>query len=224
MHKVPFTGRRHAGRELARLLSAYSADTDAIVLALPRGGVPVAYEVSKTLGLPLDVFVVRKLGFPEQEELAMGAIASGGVTVTSTHLSPIQRRSFEDVKKKELIELQRREELYRGLRPFPKLKGKKVLLIDDGIATGASMQVAVHSLRLLKPERIVVAVPVAAADSLLRMQALADEVEVAFAPEQLEGVGEWYEDFSETSDSEVLDLLADSDCWTEFGTLTTRHP
>jgi erythromycin esterase-like protein/predicted phosphoribosyltransferase len=208
-----FHDRRDAGRQLATQLGEFAGRPDVLVLALPRGGVPVAYEVARALAAPLDVFVVRKLGVPGHEELAMGAVASGGVRVlnrqTVEHLG-ISDRMIDQVTAKEQKELARREALYRDGRPLPEVRGKTVILVDDGLATGASMQAAVEALRQQGPARIVVAVPVAAAQTCEELRKLADEVICAFTPEPLYAVGAWYIDFSQTGDEEVRILLSDS--------------
>jgi putative phosphoribosyl transferase len=205
-----FHDRRDAGQRLALALRAYSHRSDLIVLALPRGGVPVAFEVAAELGAPLDVFVVRKLGLPWHEELAMGAIASGGVQILNHDLIRIARVSnaqIAHVIATEEAELARRERLYRGNRPFPDLRDKTVILVDDGLATGASMRAAVEALRLEGPARIVVAVPVAAPEVCDAFRDIADDVVCAETPEPFLGVGRWYADFSQTTDSEVHDIL-----------------
>jgi predicted phosphoribosyltransferase len=206
-----FRDRREAGRVLAQKLAGYANRPDVIVLALPRGGVPVAYEVAAALHAPLDVFLVRKLGVPGHEEYAMGAIASGGVRVLNEEV--VQALGIPDFRieaaaAREEQELARRERAYRGSRPPPDVKGRTVILVDDGLATGASMQAAVTALRRLEPARIVVAVPTAAPETCEQMRALADEVVCASTPEPFRAVGLWYEDFSQTSDEEVCALLA----------------
>jgi predicted phosphoribosyltransferase len=180
------------------------------VLALPRGGVPVAWEVAQALGAPLDVMVVRKLGFPGQEELAMGAIASGGVRVMGDleGVWPVPERVVDAVVAREQAELARREKLYRGGRPPLDLSGRVLLLIDDGLATGATMRAAVMAARAGNPQRIVVAVPVASREALQFVGAVADEVVCVYAPDHFRAVGLWYQDFAQTSDEEVGRLLA----------------
>ncbi len=209
----PFRDRLDAGRRLAAELRAYEDSPDVIVLALPRGGVPVGFEVAATLHVPLDVFVVRKLGLPWQPELAMGAIASssGGTVrildqdvIRATHVSDEQ---IELVAKAEHEELERRERRYRGDAPFPELKGKTVVLVDDGLATGSSMRAAVAALRQESPGRIVVAVPVGARETCDAMGEIADEIICVETPEPFQAVGIWYEDFSETTDDEVHEWL-----------------
>jgi len=206
-----FRDRRDAGRLLAEKLAAYANRPDVLVLALPRGGVPVAYEVARTLLVPLDVFVVRKLGVPGYEELAMGAVATGGVRVLNDQL--IERIGIPDhvidaVTVRERQELARRERLYRGGRPPPDIRGRSVILVDDGLATGATMKAAIEALRQQNPARIVVAVPTAAPDTCEEMKAKADEVICAITPDPFHAVGRWYQDFSQTTDEEVGDLLA----------------
>lgn len=206
-----FHNRADAGRRLAGVLREYASRGDVIVLALPRGGVPVGVEVAQALGAPLDVFIVRKLGLPGHEELAMGAIASGGVQVLNHDLIEqvgIRPDRIEQVARRERLELERRERLYRGDRPFPDLTGKTVILVDDGLATGSTMRAAVEALRSKGPRRIVVAVPVAAPETCEAFRFLADEIVCAVTPEPFHAVGLWYEDFSETTDDEVHELLA----------------
>jgi len=188
-----------------------SANPDLIVLALPRGGVPVAYEVARALGAPLDVFVVRKLGVPGHEEYAMGAIATGGVRVLNEELVRtlgMPERVLDAVAAREQQELARRERLYRGQRQPPEVRGRTVILVDDGLATGATMQAAVKALRRLQPARIVVAVPTASPDTCEQLRTEADEVICATTPEPFHAVGLWYQDFSQTTDDEVRELLA----------------
>jgi predicted phosphoribosyltransferase len=205
-----FHDRRDAGRQLAAELSEYAGRTDVIVLALPRGGVPVAYEVAKSLGAPLDVFLVRKVGVPGHEELAMGAIASGGVRVVNEDVVRelgIPKSLFDAVAEEELRELDRRERAYRDDRPAPDFRGKTVILVDDGLATGSSMRAAVAALRRLDPAKIVVAVPVAAPEVCTEFQDVADDIVCAQTPPSFRAVGLWYEDFSQTTDEEVRKLL-----------------
>jgi predicted phosphoribosyltransferase len=207
---APFKDRRDAGRKLAQKLSSYDGKPDTLVLALPRGGVPVAYEVALALNAPLDVFIVRKLGLPGREELAMGAVASGGVRVLNgdiIRLLSVPEEVINFVAKRELQELQRRETLYRGNRPTPEVRDRTVILIDDGLATGASMRAAIAGLRAQHPTRIVVAVPAAAPDICEAFRSEVDEVVCAITPEPFYGVGRWYEDFSQVTDEEVQMLL-----------------
>ncbi len=206
-----FPNRSEAGRFLATKLSRYAGSVDVIVLGLPRGGVPVAYEVAQALRVPLDVFIVRKLGVPGFEELAVGAIASGGVRVLNEEVAdtlPNADEIIDAVTAKETAEIERREHEYRDGRPAPDLSGKIVILIDDGLATGATMRAAVKALRQRGAAKIVVAVPVGPPDTCREFEDLADEVVCASAPEFFQAVGQYYEDFSQTSDEEVRDLLA----------------
>jgi erythromycin esterase-like protein/predicted phosphoribosyltransferase len=206
-----FRDRREAGRVLAEKLAAYANRPDVIVLALPRGGVPVAYEVARRLVAPLDVFVVRKLGVPGYEELAMGAVATGGVRMLNDQLVErlgIPEQMIDAVAARERQELARRERLYRGGSPPPDLRSRTVILVDDGLATGATMSAAIEALRKLNPARIVVAVPTASPDTCEEMKAKADEVICAITPEPFHAVGRWYQDFSQTTDEEVAALLA----------------
>jgi predicted phosphoribosyltransferase len=208
--KTRFQDRDDAGRRLAAELSAYVGRDDVIVLGLPRGGVPVAYRVAEALHTPLDVFVVRKLGLPWHEELAMGAIASGGVRVLDSDLIKIARVSDADIERvtmAEQTELERREKRYRGDRPFPDLHGKTVILVDDGLATGSTMRAAVHALRQQGPGDVVVAVPVAPPEVCDAFRYIADEIVCAETPEPFQAVGLWYKDFSQTTDDEVHRLL-----------------
>jgi predicted phosphoribosyltransferase len=201
-----FKDRRDAGRKLAEQLAAYAGRPDVIVLALPRGGVPVAYEVASALAAPLDIFIVRKLGLPGHEELALGAIASGGVQVLNDEIVQtlkIPQRVIDTVAQRELAELQRREQAYRGNRSAPDVRDRTVILIDDGLATGASMRAAVAGLRALNPAEIVVAVPTAAPETCAALEPEVDRVVCAMTPEPFYGVGRWYEDFSQTTDEEV---------------------
>jgi putative phosphoribosyl transferase len=207
---MAYRNRAAAGRILARRLRHYARRPDVLVLALPRGGVPVAYEVARALGAPLDVFLVRKLGVPGQEELAMGAIATGGVRVLNddvVHALQVPEEVIESVAESEWRELERRERAYRDDRPLPDLRGRTVILIDDGLATGTTMRAAVAALRRQGPRSIVVAVPVASVSSCEDFRDLVDEVVCVQTPEPFYAVGSWYEDFSQTSDTEVHTLL-----------------
>ncbi len=207
---ILFRDRRDAGRALARRLSFYGGRADVTVLALPRGGVPVASEIARALGLPLDVFLVRKLGVPGHEELAMGAIASDGARVLDSEVMRAYRVSEEDVARvtdAERRELDRREIAYRADRPPLDVKGRTVILVDDGLATGSSMRAAVAALRPLSPARIVVAVPVAPRSTVLSLERVADEVVCLEMPEPFLAVGMFYEDFEQTTDEQVRDLL-----------------
>ena len=206
-----FRDRREAGRVLAEKLAAYANRPDVLVLALPRGGVPVAYEVARALGTPLDVFVVRKLGVPGYEELAMGAVATGGVRVLNDQLVErlgVPEHIIDAVAARERRELARRERLYRGGRPPPDVRGRTVILVDDGLATGATMHAAIQALRQQNPARIVIAVPTASPETCEEMKARADDVICAITPEPFHAVGRWYQDFSQTTDEEVAALLA----------------
>jgi predicted phosphoribosyltransferase len=204
-----FRDRRDAGRVLAGLLDGYRDRPGVIVLGLPRGGVPVAYEVATALGAPLDVFIVRKLGVPGREELAMGAIASGGVMVLNPEVIAygVDRAEIERVTQREQRELERRERVFRGDRPPMRVAGRTVVLVDDGLATGSTMRAAVRALRQEGAGRIIVAVPVAAPSVCAEMEAEADQVVCAATPEPFRAVGLWYEDFAQTSDEEVRELL-----------------
>ena len=205
-----FRDRREAGRLLAAKLTAYANRPDVIVLALPRGGVPVADEVARALGAPLDVFVVRKQGVPGSEDLAMGAVATGGVRVLNDQL--VNRLGIPDhlidaVAVREGQELARRERLYRGGRPLLDVRDRTVILVDDGLATGATMHAAIAALRQLHPARIVVAVPTASPETCEEMRAEVDDVICAITLEPFQAVGRWYQDFAQTTDEEVQDLL-----------------
>jgi predicted phosphoribosyltransferase len=205
-----FENRAQAGRVLAARLSHYRARPDVSVLGLPRGGVPVAFEIAEQLGVELDVFVVRKLGFPGHEEYAMGAVASGGVRVLNPEVagqSEASGEALERVTAHERAELTRRERLYRGHRPALALAGRTVLLVDDGLATGSSMRAAIEAVRLHAPARIVVAVPVASPETCRALSREVDEIVCAITPEPLSSVGRWYDDFEQTSDAEVEALL-----------------
>ena len=209
----PFRNRAHAGQVLAERLRDYAGRDDVLVLGLPRGGVPVAYEVASELGVGLDVFLVRKLGVPGREELAFGAIASGGALVLNEEVVRslrIDEASARAVADRERAELARRAEAYRGTTDPPDVDAKTVIVVDDGLATGASMRAAVEALRQLGPERIVVAVPAAAPQTCEDLRAEVDEVVCAVTPEPFLAVGMWYEDFSETTDEDVRQLLARS--------------
>jgi predicted phosphoribosyltransferase len=205
-----YRDRIDAGKKLASRLSEYANRDDVLVLALPRGGVPVAYEVAKTLRAPLDIFLVRKLGVPGHEELAMGAIATGGVRVLNDDVVgylDIPADVIDAVAEMELGELERRERAYRGNRPEPDVRGKIVILIDDGLATGSTMRAAAKALRQQDPERIVVAVPVSASETCDEYRMGVDEIVCAQTPEPFLGVGMWYRDFSQTTDQEVREIL-----------------
>jgi putative phosphoribosyl transferase len=202
--------RSEAGKRLARELMRYASRSDVLVLALPRGGVPVGFEVARALGVPLDVFVVRKLGMPFHEELAMGAIASGGAQLLNEDVIQTYAISDEEIGRvveSELRERERRERLYRGDRPFPTLNDRIVVLVDDGLATGSTMRAAVMALREEQPARIVVAVPVAAKDACDAFRDVVDEIVCLETPEPFDAVGQWYENFRQTTDQEVHALL-----------------
>jgi predicted phosphoribosyltransferase len=206
----PFRDRAEAGRRLVGSLGGYASRSDVTVLALPRGGVPVAYEIAQGLGVPLDVFVVRKLGVPGHEELAMGAIATGGVRVVNRQVVrqlAIPAAAIERVAAVEGRELERRERLYRGHRSPAPVRGRTVILVDDGLATGSTMAAAIEALRLQGPARIVVAAGVGSTQACAALSGMADECVCALCPSLLDGVGRWYEDFAQTTDDEVRDLL-----------------
>ncbi|MDP8968743.1 MAG: phosphoribosyltransferase [Actinomycetota bacterium] len=208
-----FSDRRDAGRRLAAELGDYRDRDDVLVLGLPRGGVPVAYEVARALHAPLDVFVVRKLGAPGHEELAMGAIASGGARVlneTVVEAYGISKEDVERVADRESFELARREQAYRGQRPPPSIEGRTAILVDDGLATGATMRAAILALREHGAERVVAAVPVSSAETCAQFEDLVDEMVCARTPEPFVAVGLWYDDFSPTSDDEVRRLLKEA--------------
>ena len=205
-----FLDRIVAGRELGEYLPAYAGRKDVVVLALPRGGVPVGIEVAKALKAPLDIFLVRKLGVPDYEELALGAIASGGVCVMNEEIvvgSGVTELEISEVVAWEQRELKRRERMYRGDRPHRDLKGVTVILVDDGLATGASMRAAVSAVRTRRPARIVVAVPTASPEACALIKKEADEIVCVITPKPFFAVGAWYDDFSQTSDEEVCRLL-----------------
>jgi predicted phosphoribosyltransferase len=206
----PFRDRIEAGMQLAARLTHYGGSQDTIVLALPRGGVPVGFEIARALSAPLDVFLVRKLGLPGQQELAMGAIATGGVRVLNRDVVAylaIPQKIIDAVTRQEQQELERRERLYRGDRPAPELRGMTVILVDDGLATGSTMRAAIAALKKLEPARIVVAVPVAPPSTVEELVNEVDDVVCLLTPESFDGVGRWYQDFSQTTDQEVRVLL-----------------
>ncbi len=203
-----YKNRRQAGRHLARSLIEYTNRADVIVLGIPRGGVPVAYEVARKLKAPLDIFSVRKLGMPGHEELAMGAIAPNGAVVFNQEvIAHVPAEAVGKVLEKERLELGLRETKYRAERPFPELKGKSVILVDDGLATGASMKVAVQAIRQYEPSKIVAAVPVAPHDTCQELRVMAVQVICPCVPPHFQGVGMHYQDFSQTCDEEVISLL-----------------
>jgi putative phosphoribosyl transferase len=206
-----FRDRADAGRRLAGALHEYANRPDVLVLALPRGGVPVAYEVARALDVPLDVFLVRKLGVPGQEELAMGAVASGGVGVLNedvVRMLRIPQSVIQRAARTELEELRRRDRAYRGDRPPPDVRGRKVILVDDGLATGSTMRAAAEALKRSGPAQLIIAVPTAARETCEQFRELVDKVVCVTTPEPFHAVGMWYEDFSQTTDEEVRDLLA----------------
>jgi putative phosphoribosyl transferase len=208
---VHFRDRAEAGRYLATRLSAYASEGNVLVLALPRGGVPVAFEVALALHAPLDLFLVRKLGFPGHEEFAIGAIASGGVRILDEEVIGnfgISRAEIERVTAQERRELERRERLYRDDRPPPDVAGHVVILVDDGLATGSTMRAAIAALKLEGARRIVVAVPVAPRETCESIRAEVDDIVCAETPEPFRAVGLWYDDFGQTTDDEVRELLA----------------
>jgi putative phosphoribosyl transferase len=208
---LPFDNRAQAGQLLGQVLHNYTARRDVLVLALPRGGVPVGFEIAKAIRAPLDVMMVRKLGTPGREELAMGAIASGGIWTVNPDVVAglrIPEDIIQDVATREQQELERRSRAYRGERPFPEVKQRCLIVADDGLATGATMRAAVAALRAKTPTRIVVAVPVAPPSTVEQLREVADEVVCLETPEPFLGVGRWYRDFPQTTDQEVKDLLA----------------
>jgi predicted phosphoribosyltransferase len=205
-----FRDRADAGIQLAARLLRYAGDPNVVVLGLPRGGVPIAYQVARRLEAPLDVFVVRKLGVPGHRELAMGAIATGGVRVLNPEVVTalrISEQTIAEVAAQEQKELERQQRAYRGEVPFPDLAGRAVIVVDDGLATGSTMRAAVRALRQMQPARIVVGAPVAAADTCRSLAREADELVCVNTPEQFHAVSMWYQEFSQTSDEEVRSLL-----------------
>ena len=209
-HAAPFSDRRKAGEELASKLGRYANRPEVVVLALPRGGVPVAFEVAEALGVDLDIFLVRKLGMPGHPEYAMGAIATGGVRVLNEEAIGwyrIPEAVIDAVVAEEQLELERREQAYRDGGRAASIEGRVVILVDDGLATGSSMRAAVTAVRRLGPSRIVVAVPVGAPSTCRELQQIADDVVYAHTPEPFSAVGQWYVNFSQTGDEEVRSLL-----------------
>jgi putative phosphoribosyl transferase len=205
-----FRDRRDAGRQLAQRMDAYAGNPDVIVLALPRGGVPVAYEIAMRLGVPLDMLVVRKLGVPGHSELAMGAIASGGIRIIDQRVVNVQgisREAFEAVEARERGELERREHAFRAGRVPLDVAGKIAILVDDGLATGASMAAAIDAIRTRSPARVVGAVPVAPPETCQALRERADEMICLVTPDHMYAVGLWYQDFTQTTDAEVRGLL-----------------
>jgi len=220
-----FQDRFEAGQVLAQRLTHYRNQRDVIVLALPRGGVPVAFEVAKALEAPLDVFLVRKLGFPAHPELAMGAIASGGVRVLHDEVVDqlnVPQEVIDRVAEREQQELDRQQELFRQGREPPKVRDRTVILVDDGLATGSTMRAAVKALRTQGAKRLVVAVPVGSADTCAEFSQEVDEAVCAASPQDFRAVGVWYDDFSPTSDEEVQSLLAEAARWSGAASGTTR--
>jgi putative phosphoribosyl transferase len=208
--KLPFEDRAYAGRLLGQALAKYANRPDVIVLALPRGGVPVGFEAAQAINASLDIMLVRKLGTPGHEELAMGAIASGGITVFNAELVSrlhIGPELMEAAIKREQQELERREQAYRGNHPLPVVENRHVILVDDGLATGASMRAAVAALRQRNPASVIVAIPVAPPDTVAMLKEEADEVICLAMPEPFSAVGRWYRDFSQTTDEDVKSLL-----------------
>ncbi len=217
---IPFKDRKDAGRRLAQKLSAYAEQPNPLILALPRGGVPVAFEVALALRVALDILIVRKLGLPGQDELAIGAIAPGGIRVLNgdiIHMLGVPDEVIDFVVNRETQELQRRETHYRGDRPAPEVRGRTVFLIDDGLATGASMRAAVAGLRAQRPARIIMAVPVAAPEACEAFRSDVDEVVCTMTPQPFYGVSRWYEDFSQISDEEVRALLEEAHRQLSYG-------
>ncbi|MDO8860755.1 phosphoribosyltransferase [Haliea sp. E1-2-M8] len=213
---LPFPDRASAGRRLAAALESYRGRDPLIVLALPRGGVPVAAEVVAHIGGSLDVMIVRKLGLPGQDELAMGAIASGGIRILNQELiaqAAISEAALQAVTARERLELARRERVFRGERPWPELHGATVILVDDGLATGASMRAAVSAVREFQPREVVVAVPVAPPDTIRVLRGQADAVVCLETPEPFRAIGLWYGDFTQVADAEVRRIL--QRCWTQ---------
>jgi predicted phosphoribosyltransferase len=208
-----FRDRVEAGRQLAGRLGHLAGRSDVVVLGLPRGGVPVAAEVARSLKAPLDVFLVRKLGVPGHEELAMGAIAEGGIRVLADWVAAelnVPPARLDAAAAREQVELERRDRLYRGHRARVRVEGRIAVLVDDGLATGASMEAGILALRQLGPARIIAAAPVGARDTCRRLERIADEVVCVATPEPFDAVGLWYEDFSQTTDDEVRAILASS--------------
>ncbi len=206
-----FKDRRDAGKQLAKALIHYANQPDVMVLALPRGGVPVAYEIAVALNVSLDVFVVRKLGVPTHEELAMGAIASGGTLIVNRNIVEafgVGESRLEQVAQRELMELTRREKVFRGEREPFVVEDKKIILVDDGLATGASMRAAIAALKSLRPARLMVAVPTGPQEVCRKIEGEVDEIVCLTQPEPYESVGTWYVDFTQTDDSEVRELLS----------------
>lgn len=209
----PFENRVEAGRRLAESLGDYADRKDVIILALPRGGVPVALEVARRLKAPLDLMLVRKLGVPGHRELAMGAITGHGKVLNQDVIAStgISDGEIESVAREERAELERRGKRYRGDRPWPQLEDRRVILVDDGIATGATMEAAARAVREQQPAELVLAVPVAPPSTLHRFSGLADRIECLMTPESFWAIGAWYRDFSQLSDEQVIDMMAEAD-------------
>lgn len=210
--QLPIPDRETAGRELAKALAPYREREKLVVLALPRGGLPVAAEIARELGGELDLMTVRKLGIPGQKEVAMGAIASGGARVLNEHMlgsDLITGQALEEVTEAERRELERREQVYRGSHPWPNLTGATVILVDDGLATGATMRAALEGLRPYSPRETVVAVPVAPEEPLIELRKRADEVVCLETPSDFQGIGQWYVSFDQVSDGEVEEILGE---------------
>lgn len=227
MDERTFENRRAAGRALAEVMRRWASAPDTLMLALPRGGVPVAHELGLALGLPLDVFIVRKLGVPGQPEVAMGAVASGGACLLNRSMInwlDISPEALAEETATEQRELARRERVYRGQRPPADYKGKTVILVDDGVATGASMRVAVSALRRAGAARIVVAIPVAPRDALAQLEEEADEIVCLVIPRIFAAVGQFYEDFTQISDEQVIADLAAHDATLTSANLRAGDP
>lgn len=222
-----FANRVEAGRLLAQRLAKHTNQADLLVLALARGGVPVGYEVAQALNSPLDVIVVRKLGVPGHEELAMGAIASGGIRVLNEGVVQglgISKEEIDSVAARESRELDRRERAYREGRPMPGVKGRTIILVDDGIATGSTMRAAVQALRHMEAGRIIVAAPTAALSTVREMEHEVDDLVTVMTPADFSGVGQWYEDFTQTTDYEVRELLNKAKLLTKPACIWTYLP
>ncbi|QPC83328.1 phosphoribosyltransferase [Phototrophicus methaneseepsis] len=209
-----FQNRSEAGKFLAEKLVAYRDEPNVLILALPRGGVPVAVEVANVLHAPMDLFLVRKLGVPGRDELAMGAVATGGIRVLNSSVIKnleVTQAQIEAVTAREKEELARREQAYRDDQPPPRIQDRTIILIDDGLATGATMRAAVQALRQQQPSRLVVGVPVASPQTCAELQELVDEIVCAITPDQFNAIGTWYEDFSQLTDDDVRDLMIDGE-------------
>jgi putative phosphoribosyl transferase len=209
-NETRFRNRTEAGKLLASKLTQYANHPDVLVLGLPRGGVPIAFEVAKALNAPLDIWLVRKLGVPGQKELAMGAIAAGGIQVLNEDLLDwlrIPGQTITRVAEQEFQELQRRDRLYRGDHPLPNIRDRIVILIDDGLATGSTMRAVIVALKHQQPQRIIIAVPVAPLDTCDRLRSEVDAMVCLMTPKHFAGIGQWYEDFTQTTDEQVCELL-----------------